>query len=46
MAQRGRVGSGVIVSLIAVAALVIFMIQNTETELPITRSVRPASLAA
>lgn len=30
MPQRGRVGSGVIVSLIGVAALVVFMIQNTE----------------
>jgi uncharacterized integral membrane protein len=30
MPQRGRVGGGVIVSLIAIAALVIFMIQNTE----------------
>ncbi len=30
MPQRSRVGSGVIVSLIGVAALVIFMIQNTE----------------
>ena len=30
MPQRGRVGSGVIVSLIAIAAFVIFMIQNTE----------------
>ena len=28
--RRGRIGGGVIVSLIGVAALVIFMIQNTE----------------
>jgi uncharacterized integral membrane protein len=30
MPQRGRVGGGVIASLIGTAALVIFMIQNTE----------------
>jgi uncharacterized integral membrane protein len=30
MAQRGRVGGGVIVFLIGTAALVIFMVQNTE----------------
>jgi len=30
MAPRGRVGGGVIASLVAGAALVIFMIQNTE----------------
>jgi uncharacterized integral membrane protein len=30
MPQRGRIGGGVIVSLIGIAALVIFMIQNTE----------------
>ena len=30
MPQRGRIGSGVILSLIGIAALVIFMVQNTE----------------
>ena len=30
MAQRGRIGGGLIISLVGVAALVIFMIQNTE----------------
>jgi uncharacterized integral membrane protein len=30
MPQQGRLGAGVIFSLIGVAALVIFMIQNTE----------------
>jgi uncharacterized integral membrane protein len=30
MPQRGRIGAGVILSLIGVVALVIFMIQNTE----------------
>lgn len=30
MPQRGRIGGGAIVSLVGIAALVIFMIQNTE----------------
>jgi uncharacterized integral membrane protein len=30
MAQRGRVGAGAILSIIGIAALVIFMIQNTK----------------
>jgi uncharacterized integral membrane protein len=30
MPQQGRIGGGVIVSLIGLAALVVFMIQNTE----------------